>query len=191
MTLQCHQPEPVGDFFMRPSFHVVEDEDLARAIGEPTDRRLEIHGDRGVGGVPRRLSEGELVVLDPLPLALATPMAREHHVHRQTMQPGREGALGPEGRELLPRPDEDVLGQVIGQVVPRHPPHQRVDPRHMPPVQPLERPLVAPRRRLGEGGFDVEGRRTSQGGRERHGGDHGTETGRGARMVATGERRVR
>src|ERR1051325_7722065 len=79
------------------------------------------------------------------------PLAQEHHVHGEPVQPGRECALAPEAREPLPRPHERVLRELFGaHRIGREAQTQRIHPTHLRPVQLLERGLVALLRTLDE-----------------------------------------
>ena len=62
-----------------------------------------------------------------------------------------EGRLAPESVELLPGPDEDVLGQLLRVGVGDHPACKCVHPGHVEPVEPLEGPGIPG---LGEGYLD-------------------------------------
>ena len=70
----------------------------------------------------------------------------QRRVDGNAVQPGTESRFTPEGREPLPGPDKDVLHQLIrAALVADHAPHQRVHPRHVRPVEPLEGLLVSGR----------------------------------------------
>ena len=75
----------------------------------------------------------------------------QHQVDRQPVQPGAEGRLAAKAPELLPRPDEHVLGQLLGVGIRDHAAHQGMHPVHVHPVQPLEGAAVPA---LGEGDLD-------------------------------------
>ncbi len=66
-------------------------------------------------------------------------MAAGEHVEREPTQPGREARFAAKRRELLPRPDEYVLGQGLGLRGVEHPGGQRVDRRGVAAVDPGER----------------------------------------------------
>ena len=64
----------------------------------------------------------------------------ERGVHGDAVQPGRETRLPAEVAEPLPRLDERVLQRLLGLGrIRMQPQADRVDPRVMAPVQPLER----------------------------------------------------
>jgi hypothetical protein len=63
------------------------------------------------------------------------------------MEPGAELRFTAEGLQLGPTPDEHGLGPIGGVVLTEHPAGQVVDPRTVPPVEPLKGPFIPP---LGE-----------------------------------------
>ena len=67
----------------------------------------------------------------------------EDHIDGQAMEPGAEGGLAAEGAELLPRPDEDVLRDLVGFLIAQHPADQAVDPCDVRAIEPLERAGIA------------------------------------------------
>jgi len=77
-------------------------------------------------------------VIDPERLAPG-----QHHIDREPVQPGPERRLATERRELLPRPDEDVLREVIGFIRIEHAAHQAVDAGDVRAVQTLKGGRVA------------------------------------------------
>ena len=80
-----------------------------------------------------------VVVLEPRSVAPFGLSGVQHHVHRQPVQPGAERALAAEEVQLLPRPHEHVLRQLLGaRSVGDHAGAEREDPGHVLPVQPLE-----------------------------------------------------
>ena len=59
------------------------------------------------------------------------------------MQPGGQRRLAAESAELLPGPDEDVLGQLVGAVGAGHATGEGEDARHVGAVEALEGRRVA------------------------------------------------
>jgi hypothetical protein len=87
------------------------------------------------------------------PAAAVGLAAVEHDVHGEAVEPGAERALAAEQRQLLPRADEHVLRELLGErAVGGHAGAERVDARRVRPVQPPERLLVAGRRAGGVAG---------------------------------------
>ncbi len=77
-----------------------------------------------------------LVPASPAPAEGAA--APENHVDCQPVEPGSEGRFAPEGAQLVPGPDEDVLHRVVRLVRVQHPAGEGVHPAPVPPVQALE-----------------------------------------------------
>ena len=77
--------------------------------------------------VEHRLAIGQ----EPLARRAERPEPLDDHVHGQPVQPGRERRLAAKQRELLPRPDEDVLRQLVGCVGAGHPPREVENARHV------------------------------------------------------------
>ena len=67
----------------------------------------------------------------------------------EPVQPGGERRLAAERGELLPGPDEHVLGQLVGRVGAGHAAREGEDARHVLLIEALERRRVA-RRRVGD-----------------------------------------
>ena len=87
----------------------------------------------------RRHFEHRLAVRQkPLARRAERPEALDDHVDGEPVEPGRERRLAAKQRELLPRPDEDVLRQFLGRVGAGHPPREIENPRHVRLVYPLE-----------------------------------------------------
>src|SRR5207237_10220094 len=59
------------------------------------------------------------------------------------VQPGREGGLAAEGRQLLPDAHEHVLRELVGVASAGHAPHEAVHARQVSPVELLERAYVS------------------------------------------------
>ena len=84
----------------------------------------------------------------------ATPVglhAIDDDVHGDPMEPGAEAAVSTERRQLLPRPDERVLRQLLGErAIAGHPHAEGVDAPDVRPIEPLERAPIAagPERRI-------------------------------------------
>src|SRR5205823_2839561 len=70
-----------------------------------------------------------------LPSTLALPRV-ENHVDRHPVQPGAERALSAEEMQLLPRPNEDILRQLLGAQPIRH--HARAEREHPIDVLTIE-----------------------------------------------------
>src|SRR3989442_64194 len=147
--------EHVGDLVVLVALDVVQHEHLARAVGEAAHRVVEVHRDvRGMRPARRRFERrGGVVEASPLHAERRAP--RQDHIHGQAVQPGPEGRFAPEGRELLPGADEDVLGDVVGSFQTHHAAHQAVDARRVRAVQALERTPVPARREGRVRGFRI------------------------------------
>src|SRR5262245_52627312 len=135
--------EQFGDFAVLVTLDVVQNEDLAGARGQPLDEVVEVHaqisaGRRYCGEVERCRVVGDSSALDG---ERSTPF--DHHVQRQPVQPCAERRVSPEGAQLLPGPDEDVLGYFVGVIAAEHPPGQAMDPGDMAAIETLERGCVA------------------------------------------------
>jgi len=104
------------------------------------DRGLQVHAEVHVLRSRGRCDVEHCLAIrqEPLPRRAERPEALDDHVHGEPVQPRRKRRLAAEQGELLPRPDEHVLGQLLGCVGAGHPPRQVEDARHMGPVYPLE-----------------------------------------------------
>jgi hypothetical protein len=128
----------LGNLLVLKTFDVVQDEDAARPIGQSGHRLFEIHGlarfaDRG-RGIEQVEILGRLV---PAPAAFA-PKPPHDLVDGDPVQPGGECALATVTAELMPRPHEDILGQLLGEtLVTGQPETERV---HPPDVGVVQRP---------------------------------------------------
>src|SRR5436853_574694 len=136
-------PEHVRDLLVLVAFHVVQHEHLARAVGKPPDRLLEIERQLVYHGATRHRVEHILGIVIASPFGAERRAACQDHVDRQAVQPGPERRLAAERAELAPGADEHILRDVVSHVGIDHPARQAVDPRHVEAVQPLERAPVA------------------------------------------------
>jgi hypothetical protein len=132
------QSEHLGDFLVPIAFDIMQHKHLFRPVGQTLHGGLEVHcqlqpGTASGDNVQRRIS---LQVSLSSGAECLSPS--QDHVHGQAMQPGTEGGFTPECAQLLPGPDEDVLGHLVGIVIVQHAPNQAVDPGHMVSIEPLE-----------------------------------------------------
>src|SRR4051794_12916001 len=98
--------EERGDLVMFVSFHVVQHEDLSRAVGQLLERGLEVHGQ-----IPRMRWAGERVedlfaVVHALTPCLLRPEPLDDDIDGQAVQPRRERGVASKGPELLPYANE-------------------------------------------------------------------------------------
>ena len=93
----------------------------------------------------RQRLENGFTVDEPLTAGSVGPEAFDHHVDRETVQPGPERRVAAKASELLPDANEDVLGQLVGVPASGHAPDQAVNARQMNAVQLFERADVAVR----------------------------------------------
>ena len=157
----CRNTEHRTDLLVREPFHIVQHEHLSCASRQPCNRALEVHLFR-VHRLRRR-ARGCCAFVIVIGRHRATAFASihpslvEHDVHREPVQPGRERTFAPEGRQLLPRSHEDVLGQLLGaRPVTRHSHTEREDVLQVRAVDMLEcMPVSA--RRAGDRGAAVIG----------------------------------
>jgi urocanate hydratase len=134
----CGQSEHLRDFLVPVSLDVVQYEDLACAIRQPCHRRLEIHGQfRSYPASRYRVQRGVTFQVALPPDAKCLP-ASQDYVHRKPVKPSAKGGLTPERRELLPGPNEDILGHLISVIIVQHAADQAVHPRQVSSVEPLE-----------------------------------------------------
>ena len=96
---------------MLPALHVVQYEHVPGLRRERGDRPLEVQRLAGPGGGHRPRERLQVVGQSDtrFPTPPLTPLG-EDDVDRQARELRGESALSPEGGELLPRADEDVLG---------------------------------------------------------------------------------
>src|SRR3954468_9369095 len=103
------------DLFVFVAFDIMENENLSCSRRQPVDRLLQIHSfymhRRSCNFIP---TVGAVFVLfrSRVSLAVGLPCVK-NDIHCETVQPGRESTLTSELRELLPRPHEHVLGQLL------------------------------------------------------------------------------
>ena len=145
--------EHLGDLLVFVAFDIVQDEDAASAGRQACDcffhvehvaRRERRSNDARVRVHPTRFL---IVLLEARALSSLTLSRVEHHVDRQTMQPGSERALATKQPQLLPRTDEDVLCQLFGAgAVGDHAGAKREHSVDVLSVQPLERTTISSRR---------------------------------------------
>ena len=64
-------------------------------------------------------------------------------IHRQPVQPRAEPCCALEGAELLPRPNKDLLGQILGPVLTHHSTRQGINPPYVAAVETLKRFVVS------------------------------------------------
>jgi len=96
---------------------------------------------RGVRPARNQLQYFTVLVEAP-PLAPQGLAPREDHVHREPVEPGAERRFAAKRVQLLPRPDENVLRDVVGIGAIQHAAHQTVNARDVRPIQPFESPAV-------------------------------------------------
>ncbi len=135
--------EHVRDLLVPIPFDVVQHEDLAGAVGELLDRRLEIHVQLDLCAAGRDHLEHRVALVMALPPDAEGLAPAEDHVDGQAVEPGAERRFAAKGPELLPRPDEDILRDLIGLLIAHHPAHQAVDPADVRAVESLERTGIA------------------------------------------------
>src|SRR5437660_8221388 len=129
-------PEHPGRLAVRVTIQRMQNERIARALGERPDRGLDLaHLDRCLER-PLDCASRVLLVLDARLDGRGLAASRESHVHRDPVQPGRERAARLELRQRPPRVDESLLRTVLRQVlIPGHPQAQAVHPAHVLAIQ--------------------------------------------------------
>ena len=132
------------------AFHVVKHEYVPGSGGESLDRCFEVHSDLRAPLVRRSALSIPLLGCGALAVYGEAPAMPEDHADRYAVEPGSECRIAAELRDLLPRPNEGVLRQLVGVIGTRHPSRQSVYPGHVSPVQSLERSGISLR---GQGGI--------------------------------------
>ena len=126
------------DLVMLEAFDVVQHEDLARAVGQLLERGLEIHPEVARLRRTGQHLENIFAVDHPAAPDLLGTEAFDHHVHGEAMQPGGERRVAAKRAELLPQPDEDILGELVGVAPGGHPADEAVHARQVRAVDGLE-----------------------------------------------------
>jgi len=126
-----------GDLPMLVPLDVVQDEHLPRGIRQAADGGLEVDGKNTVLWRNRQSPQLVLVVILPAPPA-SLALVLDDDVDREPVQPSAELRIPAETVESLPRADEDVLREVLGQLESRHPARERVDSGDVKAVQAFE-----------------------------------------------------
>ena len=168
----------------------MEHEDGARARREARDGGVEIEPEAGTHRLGFGLEVDQVAIgSDPASPPPGAPSVRKDHVDGQAMEPGRETAVAPKGRQPFPSPDEDVLGQLVGVAgVVSQANRQRIDPADVGSVNLLEGGLITPRRRRNRGVERSGGRpgfsagRASEGNRNGPGSHESLDAGHGSRV---------
>ncbi len=125
----------------------MQDEHRPGPRRQAIDRRFEVEPDvpaAGGGRRARHAAEG-VVAIGEEALALGAEGAKafDDDVHGHPVQPGGQRRLAAEAAELLPGPDEDVLGQLFGVGGAGHTTGEGEDARHVDAIEALEGRRVA------------------------------------------------
>ena len=116
---RCHA-EHLGDLFVLVAFYIMQDENASSTGRKPFNRLLEVEEiawcQRHSNHAWQRIHPTAflIVLFEPSALPSITLSRVEHEVHGEPMQPRRKRALAAKQVQLFPRPNKDVLRQLLG-----------------------------------------------------------------------------
>src|SRR5437867_560884 len=135
-------PQHARDLPVLVALHVVQHENNSRPLGKHLDRALEIHFQIRAPRLGGEGIKGSIIFAEALLLRPEGRPARQDDVDGEPVKPRSECRFPPEGPELLPGSQENVLGDIRGRFARRHPTCQIEDPGGVSAIEARESPDV-------------------------------------------------